>query len=81
MLESLFNKVAVRPSGLPLYQKETPTQIFSCEISQIFKSTFSYRTPPVAASGLEKTFHSCHFNIFGVNHRCFRKIPNKKDNE
>ena len=39
MLESLFNKVA----GLG--------QVFSCEISEIFKNTSFYRTPPVAASG------------------------------
>ena len=34
MLESLFNKVAGH------YLKETPTQMFSCEVSQIFKYTF-----------------------------------------
>ena len=32
---------------LQLYQKEAPTQVFFCEI---FKKTFFYRTPPVAAS-------------------------------
>ena len=31
MLESLFNKV-VGPEDLQLYQKETPTQLFSYEI-------------------------------------------------
>ena len=31
MLESLFNKV---------YQKETPTQMFSCEYCKIFKSIY-----------------------------------------
>ena len=30
--------------------KETPTQVFSCKICDIFKSTFFYRTPSVAAS-------------------------------
>ena len=30
--------------------KNTPTQVFSCEISKIFKITFFHRTPPVAAS-------------------------------
>ena len=33
-----------------LYCKETPTQVFFCEICQIIKNTFFYRTPPVAAS-------------------------------
>ena len=30
--------------------KETPSQMFSCEYCEIFKSTFSYRTPLVVAS-------------------------------
>ena len=30
--------------------KNTPTQVFSCEICKIFKNTSFYRTPPVAAS-------------------------------
>ena len=29
---------------------ETPTQVFSCEISEVFKNTFIYKTPLVAAS-------------------------------
>ena len=36
-------------SGLQLYQKQTPTHVFSCEICEIFKNKFSYRTPPVPA--------------------------------
>ena len=31
-------------------KKETPKQVFSCEISKIFKNTFFYRTYPVAAA-------------------------------
>ena len=27
-----------------------PTQVFSCEFSEIFKKTLYYRTPPVVAS-------------------------------
>ena len=68
-LQALFNKV-------------------SCEISQIFKNTFFNKTPLVAASGrvceetsLVKILQSCHGNIFGINRRCFRKIPIKKNNE
>ena len=33
-------------------KKETLAQVFSCEFCQISKNTFSYRTPPVAASVL-----------------------------
>ena len=39
-----------KPSGLQIYEKETPTQVFSCEICDTFKNTFSDKTPPVAAS-------------------------------
>ena len=37
MLESLFD---YRPSGLQLYLKETPAQVFPCEICEIFKNTY-----------------------------------------
>ena len=39
MLESLFNKVSGLLS-LQLYQKETPTQVFFCEIYEIFKNIY-----------------------------------------
>ena len=39
MLESLFNKVSGLLS-LQLYQKETPTQMFFCEIYEIFKNIY-----------------------------------------
>ena len=43
-----FNKVAgLRPTTL---LKRNLAQVFSCEFCKIFKNTFSYRTPPVAAS-------------------------------
>ena len=32
-------------------KKETLAQVFSCEFCKISKNTFSYKTPPVAASG------------------------------
>ena len=38
LCQSLFNK------------KETLAQVFSCEFCELSKKTFSYRTPPVAAS-------------------------------
>ena len=31
-------------------KKETLVQVFSCEFSEMIRNTFSYRTPPVAAS-------------------------------
>ena len=39
MSESLVNKVA-GTSSLQLYQKETPTRMFSCEFCLIFRAAF-----------------------------------------
>ena len=47
----IFFKKGRRIEALQHYQKETPTQVFSCEIFEIFKDTFFYRTPPMTASG------------------------------
>ena len=38
----------------PFIKKETLAQVFSCEFSKISKSTFSYRTPQVAASTVKQ---------------------------
>ena len=40
-----FNKVAgLRPATL--LKKETLAQVFSCELCEVSKNTFFYRTPP-----------------------------------
>ena len=44
-----------------LYQKQTPTQVFSSEYSEIFKDNFFHRTPMVAASEI-----SCHYKNYPV---------------
>ena len=44
----MFFKLAVQARNY--IKKETPTQEFSCEICEILKDTFFYRTPPVAVS-------------------------------
>ena len=44
----LITLKAWRP--VQLHQRETPTQMFSCEICESFKNAFFYRTPPVAPS-------------------------------
>ena len=36
----------------------------SCEFWEISKKTFSYRTPPVAASGVFEWIYTLHFRIF-----------------
>ena len=43
LCQSLFLNKAVK-------KKETLTQVFSCELCEIFTNTFSYWTPLVAAS-------------------------------
>ena len=48
MPQSLCNKVADL-SSVTLFKKEVLAQVFSCEIYEIFKNTFFYRTPQVAA--------------------------------
>ena len=35
-----------------LFKKESSTQVFPCEFCEIFRNTFFYRTPPMAASAL-----------------------------
>ena len=47
--QSLFY-CRLRPAAV--LKKETLAQVFSCEFYEISKNTFSYRTPPEAASVL-----------------------------
>ena len=58
---------------------------FPVKIRKFLRIPFFYRTPPVAAfcegTSLVKILQPCHFNIFGINQRCFRKMPIKKNNE
>ena len=48
MLAPLLNKIA--DLGLQLYYKETPTQVISCKICDIFRNNLFYGTPQVDAS-------------------------------
>ena len=41
-----------RPGPATLLRKKTLAQVFSCEFCEIYKNTFYYRTPLVAASGV-----------------------------
>ena len=45
-----WRSIMLHFSGLQLYWKETPTQLFSGGICEIFKNIFFQRTLPVAAS-------------------------------
>ena len=52
--------IKLQAPEMQLYLKGTPTQVFSCEICEIFKSTLFYRTSPVAASEGFR-FPACNF--------------------
>ena len=41
-----------RPEACNSIKKQTLEQVFSCEFCEIYKNTFYYRTPLVAASGI-----------------------------
>ena len=57
-----------RPEGLQLYQKVTPTQVFSCEDCDIFKNTSFSKTPLIAHSGFltKLAENNCEENHFSV---------------
>ena len=48
--QSLLIKLQALDVGLQLDYKETPTQEFFCDNSEIFKNTVSYRIPRMGAS-------------------------------
>ena len=47
--------LVLKPASL-LKEDSNTTQVLSCEYCEIFKSSFFYRTPLVAASGIETFF-------------------------
>ena len=49
MIYSITDSEAVA-SACNSIKKETLAEVFSREFCEIYKNTFSYRTPPVAAS-------------------------------
>ena len=53
---------------LESYQKEVPTQMYSCEYCNIFENSFLYRTPLMAASGFltKLAENNCEENHFSV---------------
>ena len=50
--EAVAQRCSVKKVFLKIWQnsQETLAQVSSCEFCKIFKNTFSYRTPPMAAS-------------------------------
>ena len=62
VLESLFNKVAGLKRSATLLKRDS-TQVFPCEICEIFKNTLFYRTPPVAVSEIKEVFNFLRFSL------------------
>ena len=57
----------IKSQACNFIKKEALAQVFSCEFCEISKNTFSYRTPPVAASG---------YKIFDIlSEPCFYECP------
>ena len=79
VFESLLIKLQ---AWRPLF-KETPIQVLFCEICKIFKNTFYYRTPPVAASEISclwdnwTVFWSVFWDkAYYMKEQCFEKEKN-----
>ena len=69
MLESLLNKAA----GLQAcnFTKETPTQVFSCEIYEIFKNTYFEEYLRMTASVVSFSCYLCWI-LFLMKSQVFR---------
>ena len=62
MLQLCYDKISRQtltnhsPKASNFINKETLAQVFYCEFCEIYKNTFHYRTPLVAASGVLLNF-------------------------
>ena len=55
-------------------EKEILAQVFSCEFCKIYKNSFSYRTPPVAASvftGVGNAMKPVYIRLHHYRRKCF----------
>ena len=87
VFESLLNKVA----GLKacnFIKKRLQYKCFLMKFRKFLRTPFStehlwwqFLEGVCKGTSLVKILHSCHFDIFGINYRCFRKMPIKKNNE
>ena len=78
LCQCLFlNKVA---GACNFIKKEALAQVFSCEFCKISKNTFSYRTPPVAASVVLKVQIRAMLgkNMLCIKNEQFRTVKNRK---
>ena len=90
LLQRIFLNKGCRPQVCHFIEKETLTQAFSCELCEVFKSVFFYRTPPVTASickNPEKIFKEkwfFHFfadkrrDVYNINVICTLALYNRR---
>ena len=85
--ESLFNKVAYL-MACNFTEKRLQHRYFPVKFRKFLRIPFFTEhlwwlllEGVCKGTSLVKILQSCHFNIFGINHRCFRKMPIKKNNE
>ena len=62
MLESLFNKV-IGLQAWNFFKKETPTQVFSCEICEIYKNTYFEEHLRTTASEKRNQYEKLHLDV------------------
>ena len=75
MPESLF---LIKLQGAPAILLSKESQVFSCEFCEISMNTFSYRTPPVAASLFSteaKNMLKIHDKDIRKRHEFVKKTP------
>ena len=78
-----LSKEGCRPQTCNFIKKETPTQVFSCEVPKTFKNIFFYGTTLVDASDIVteiiviNTFHWDGFIFKAMEGRTLMKIRNK----
>ena len=82
------NKSGSRPLlNVVVYWKSSNTEACAKKLSQILANNIDNGVRGIGLRiyvrycSLVKILQSCYFNIFGINHRCFRKMPTKKNNE
>ena len=68
LLEPRFNEVA----GLQLYEKKTPTLVFSCEICVIYKDTSREKSPSNKTAALTKSMNMGIWVVYTSNQLIIR---------
>ena len=75
--------IKLQPKGLQLQHRCFPVKFHKFLRAPFFTEHLRWLLLEGVCKGtsLVKIFQTCHFNIFGNNHRCFRKMAITKNNE